>query len=53
MVTATHFMVDFLYQNNKSAFLKIATRLGFQDREPVFNELTTPYFSSSDSQTVF
>jgi hypothetical protein len=42
--TDNHFIVGFLHQNNKSACLMITTGRGFQDREPVFNELTTSIF---------
>ena len=43
-VTNNHFGGDFLHLNKKSSRFKIATELPFQDRESVFNELTSPIF---------
>ena len=43
-VTDDHFASYFFHLNPEFSCLKITTELSFQDRESVFNELTSPIF---------
>jgi hypothetical protein len=43
-VTDNHFISDFLFLDKKYSCFQVSTELSFQDREYVFNELTSAIF---------